>query len=174
MLKKTALLVLCTAVLFSVYPHFMSGLWPQKGIGENSVGNPQSSKKVLIAGKGSEFRDTVISHLVEKLLNDSTYISIIDLKEIKSKNPADWNVILLVNRCVAWDYDNLVTNYVKKYPKSKNIVIFTTSGDQDGCIPKDKTDKILKLDGYSSASAKEKVTPAVDTLYKMLNKYLEK
>lgn len=174
MIKKSALLVLCAAMMFSVYPHFMSAVWPQKKIEGNTIGNPQSSKKVLIAGKGSEFRDTVINHLVEKLRKDSVYISVIDLSEIKSKNPRDWDVILLVNRCVAFDYDNLVSNYVKKYPKSQNIVIFTTSADPRGCNLKSKLSRTLKVDAYSSASVKEQVSPTVDAIYKMLKKHIEK
>jgi hypothetical protein len=174
MIKKFALLVLFTAMMFSAYPHFMSAVWPQKRIEGNNFGNPQSSKKVLIAGKGSEFRDIVINHLVEKLQKDSVYISIVDLSEIKSKNPGDWNAILLVNRCVAFDYDNLVSKYVKKYPKSQNIVIFTTSADPRGCNLKSKLSRKLKLDAYSSASVKENVNPAVEAIYKMLKKYLEK
>jgi hypothetical protein len=174
MIQKSVLILFCTVFLFSIQAHFMSRIWPQKGLLSNNVGSSESKQKILIAGKASAFRDTVIRLLVEKLQNDSVFISIIDLKDIGSQEPEKWNAILLINMCVAWDYDNLVKNFLKKHPDYKNMVVFTTSGDPDGCFPKKKAEKNALIDGYSSASAKENVTPAVDTLYELLKKHLNK
>jgi hypothetical protein len=167
-------MLICSVLFFSGNAHFMSRIWPQKGFTANNIGSSKAANKVLIAGKESAFRDSVVSHLVAKLHKDSAFIRIIDLKDISTQDPHDWSAILLVNMCVAWDYDNLVKSYVKKHSDSKNILLFTTSGDPEGCIPKDKSDKNLNIDSYSSASVKDNITPAADTLYELLKKHFSK
>jgi hypothetical protein len=171
MLQKSILIFIFSVLVFSGNAHFMSRIWPQKGLTANDIGSPNAINKVLIAGKESEFRDSVLSHLVSKLHNDSVFIRIIDLKDISTQDPHVWSAMLLVNMCVAWDYDNLVKNFIKKHSDSKNILLFTTSGDPNGCIPTNKSDKNLNIDGYSSASVEDKIRPAADTLYTLLKKH---
>ena len=172
MFKKTVLMVFCSVLFFAGNAHFMSRIWPQKGMAANEVGSPDAAKKVLIAGRGSAFRDTVVSRLVARLHDDSVYVRIIDLKDVATQDPQAWNAVLLVNMCVAWDYDSKVKQYIRGHADCNNVVLFTTSGDPAGCFPKNKKGRNPEIDGYSSASSMDECVHAVDTLYDLLNAVL--
>ena len=164
---------ICTMFLTPCNAHFMSRVWPQKGFAPVTAGSPDAAVRILIAGKGSAFRDTVISRLTAKLLNDSTFIQIIDLQDLSTtRNPDEWNAILLVNRCVAWDYDALVKKFMKAHPDYPHLVVFTTSGDPEGCFSKEKQRKEPPVDAYSCASRKDNVSSVVDTLYNLLQRHV--
>ncbi len=168
MFRKILFLFLCSFYLFPIHAHFMSRIWPQKGLTQNEAGPADATNRVLIAGTGSAFRDTVVSRLVKKLSSDSVYVRIIHFKNLADQNPDEWNVILLVNRCVAWDYDSQVKKFLRGHGDNDNIVVFTTSADPEGCLPEKKQRIAFPVDGYSSASTDEKITPAVDSLYQLL------
>jgi hypothetical protein len=169
---RVAGLIICSAVIFSSNAHFMSRLWPQKKLTPAEYGDTSAAGKVLIAGKGSDYRNTVISELKDKLLKDSLYVRVIDLDEIYSQAPEKWSAILLINRCVAWSYDSRVLKYLKENPVSNKVIIFTTSADPEGCIPSRKKNRMPKVDTYSSASQPEMISKTVDRLYKLLKKVM--
>ena len=165
--------IICSAVIFSSNAHFMSRVWPQKKLTSAEYGDSKATARVLIAGKGSDYRNAVIGKLKDKLLADSLYIRVIDLDEISSPNPEDWDAILLINRCVAWNYDSRVLSYLKGNKASGKVIVFTTSGDPEGCIPHGKKSRMPDVDTYSSASQTETISTTVDNLYRLLKKTLK-
>lgn len=168
LLRMMSPFFLCAVLLTPCHAHFMSRIWPQKKLETVTMGSPAATVRILIAGKGSDYRDTVISRLAAKLLDDSAFIEIIDLNDLPSVQPDVWNTILLVNRCVAWDYDAQVKAFLKRHPDYPHLVLFTTSGDPEGCFSKERKRNYPSVDAFSGASAKENIPSVVDTLYKLL------
>ena len=174
MIRKAVFLFTICFLLFPAHAHFMSRIWPQKGLAQNEIGSPAAKHRILVAGTSSAFRDTVLFRLMKKFQDDSVYFRIINLKNLSVRDPGKWDAVLLVNRCVAWDYDNRVKKFIRNHHDSANLIVFTTSGDPEGCIPEKKMPEKPNVDGYSSASAPEKIAPAVEALYQLLVKHLQR
>jgi len=74
--------------------------------------------------------------------------------------------------CIAWDYDYRVKKFLRNCGDRSKVITFTTSGDPEGCVSEKKPKKMPPVDGYSSASADEKIDPAVKALYRMVTGHL--
>ena len=174
MIRSFVCLGFICVFIFSVTVYSSSTVWPKKKKPPIEHGSATAETKVLIAGKESKFRDAVISELTNRLVKDSIHVRLINLSDLGSITPDEWSAILLVNKCIAWNYEGPVKKFFKSHPDSKNVVLFTTSGDPERCIPEKKPERKAKVDTYTSASEDSKITEAVDTLSSLLNGVLNR
>jgi len=149
---------------FSV-PHL---IWPKEDVLTRQV-TPEATQEILIASRESEFKEKIITTIVENYQGQNVNIKIIGLSDVIAENPADYRAVLLINTCMSWDMDRKVNSFLKKYPDRDNIIVLTTSGSGEW-LPKKKK---RRFDAISSASemtdvdqvAKE-ITEKIDLLLK--------
>ena len=164
--------VIAALCAISVQAHFMSKVWPQKSLKEKTVGKDDAWCRILIIGAASPFKSAVVDSVISALQKDSVFIQVKGLKAIEKTNPSEWDAVILVNRCAAWDYDSRVKKLVKEHPDYKHYILFTTSADKEKCT--DKKRLPVEVDAVSSASISEKVGSIAAALAKMLRKHLER
>ena len=147
-------------------------MWPKKKKPPISHGPSSANTKVLIAGKSSAFRDAVISELTGRLVNDSIQVRIINIYDLRGISPEKWDAILLVNKCVGWNYQGPVKKFFTSHQDFRKAVVFTTAGNPVRCIPENKPQRKAKVDTYTSASKVDKTGESVDTIYTLLKKVI--
>lgn len=172
MLKKRIYFSIFCTLVFSLTIHAETTVWPKKKMAPIEHGSPSFKTKVLIAGKGSKFRNAIVSELAGRLVKDSIHVSIINSADLKFITPEKWNAILLVNKCTAGNYGGPVKKFFKSHPDFKRAVVFTTSADPVRCISEKKPERKAKVDTYTSASKDTKINESVDTLLLLLKKVL--
>lgn len=145
------LIVIATSQIncFSI-PHL---LLPKKDMQEKETGIIKYTKKILIGSRKSQFKDAVVSKVVEHFNNDSVYIKTAGLKRIKKESVKQYDVVILVNTCMAWGMDFKVKRFLRKYKNHPHIIVLTTSVDGKW-MPKKRG---RKFDAICSASGKNLV-----------------
>ncbi len=170
---KSLFLVSLPLMLFCASPgHFMSNTWPQKSIQARTFGDSLASKRILIGGIASPFKDAVVASIVDSLTKDSVFVKTIGIGDLKKQKAAPWNAVLLLNTCMAWELNYKVKKFAKKYPDYNAIVVVTTSGDPKSCgsakqIP-------ANVDAISTASEKQKLPEVTAKVLDLLRKKLSK
>ncbi|MBD3185132.1 hypothetical protein GF312_22825 [Candidatus Poribacteria bacterium] len=155
LLIAIALLTICFVLMGCVsVPHI---IWPQKDIKAKAINEPTYDKKVLIASRSSDFKDVVVKKLVESFKDEKVFIKLIGMENLEEEDGNDYNAVVMLNTCMAWDMDRNVKKFLKKHDDQSNMIILTTSGDGDWLPKKDGQN----FDAISSASKKANIDKAV-------------
>ena len=86
---------------------------------------------LLIAGDASEFKDSLRSKIVSHY-QDHSNIDIINIKKLNQVNPSDFDVILIMDTCLAWTgFNPSLKAFLKNLEGTQNVVVFMTAGDPD-------------------------------------------
>jgi hypothetical protein len=125
---------------------------PQKDMEPRQVNSPSLEKKVLIASRNSEFKNAVVDKIIESLKDETVYIKVTGLGDLKEEKAEKFSAIVLINTCMSWDMDRNVNSFLKKHKDQSRVIVLTTSGDGDW-KPKMKG---RNFDAISSASKKPK------------------
>jgi len=129
------------------------------------AGNP---RKVLIAGEHSEFKENVVSRVIETLGTEDWYFRIIGLDQLQEQETEQYGAILLVAAFRAGRLDERVTTYLSKDPMNPKTILFFTRGTEDPMPEKHKPD--IQIDAVSSASKDTRVEKRARELVVLLEK----
>ena len=110
------------------------------------TGNSNAPIKVLIASQGSEFKNDLLKNIVQKLKNDTLYLSVIDCTSLKKENASDWKAIIIIHTTKAHKIPRYVSSFLDDLPDYSNIVLICTSGGGDEVISE------YEIDAISTAS----------------------
>lgn len=123
------------------------------------IGDIDASRhRVLIAMQQSEFKDAVISQVIDRLAKESCYIRVIDLKELEQELTDPYQAIVIANTCIAWNLDPAVERFLGNFRQPEKIILLITAGGED-CEPKS-----AQIDALTSASKMEKSTPVAQSI----------
>ncbi len=160
--RSFALTIIVLILVVPAKAHFMSALVRQRDFNADQSGSAVSEHRVLIAGASSDFRESVVRSVVDSLTVDSFFVKVTRFKDLRNEDPSNWDAIVLVNTCIAWDIENRVRKYIAGNSSYRRFILFTTSGDPDSCCSSSKLP--AGVDALSSASAKTRKQPAIDAL----------
>ncbi len=124
-------------------------------------GPEDAAKHVLIASQPSEFKKAIIEKLSVELGAAGMQIKTVPLKQAHEERIRDYDAILVINSCMAWNIAKDAGKFVEsaKDKDKENFFIFTTAAN-----PK-YTQKLPEgLDGITSASDMAKVDTLTATL----------
>jgi tetrahydromethanopterin S-methyltransferase subunit A len=115
------------------------------------VNSIEYQQKLLIATQGSEFKDKITLNVVNHFKEDSIFINVIDISDLKEIKPADYNAFLLIHTWENWKPPIEVDVFINRTKDYKDrIVVITTSGkgvykmlDVDAIAGESKTENIL-------------------------------
>ena len=85
----------------------------------------------LFACDSTKFKDAIRNRLVATY---SSYcnIDIINIKGLKAINPERYDVVLIMDTCLAWTkFNPSLTHFLEKTKDRKNIVLFMTAANPD-------------------------------------------
>ena len=131
-------------------------------------GDKNCEKRVLIAAQQSEFKEAVVSKVVEGLEQDACYVKVIDVKKLREESTGDYEAMVIVNTCKMWRLNRHVRKFLKKVQETGKIVLLTTAGD-----PEWKA-KGVQVDAITSASEMEEVGAVAETVLEKVRTLLGK
>ncbi len=137
-----------------------------RAIKSTETGDPKAEKRVLIATQRSEFKEAVVSRVLEVLERDMCYVKVIDLKELEREPAGSYDAVVVVNTCKAWSLSQRASSFVKQFPYKERVVLLTTAGGGDW-MPKS-----VEVDAITSASKAYKVDPVADEIFGKVHKIL--
>jgi hypothetical protein len=137
-----------------------------RAVRTTEAGDPGAGKRVLIATQRSDFKEAVVSRIVEDLEKDLCYVRVIDLKRLKNELAGDFGAIVVVNTCKAWSLSRGASKFVKKFPDKDRVVMLTTASGEDW------RPKSVEVDAITSASKVQKADPVADEIVQKVRKIL--
>ncbi len=137
-----------------------------KAVNTTEWGDLKADQRVLIATQGSEFKEAVVSRVVEDLEKDLCYVKVIDLKRLEHEPATDYDAIVVVNTCKAWRLTRGASKFVKEFPDKDKVVLLTTAGGEDW------KPKSVEVDAITSASKEQKTDPVADEISRKIRSIL--
>jgi len=118
--------------------------------------------RVLIASQNSGFKQAVAKEVRDSLKKNSYYVKIIDVKNLRSESPDDYNAIVILNACMAGRPDPRVESFLEILTEKDKIVLLTT-GLLDNWKPES-----AGVDAMTSASAMDQSSAIGQTIVKKI------
>jgi hypothetical protein len=137
-----------------------------KAVNTTEWGDLKADQRVLIATQRSEFKEAVVSRVVEDLEKDRFYVKVIDLKRLEHEPATDYDAIVVVNTCKAWRLTGGASKFVKAFPDKDRVVLLTTAGGEDW------KPKSVEVDAITSASKEKKADPVAEEIVSRIRKIL--
>ena len=85
-----------------------------------------SKSKVLIATQNTTFKQEVVSEIRNALNNNSIYIKVVDVKNLRYQGTQDFSAVVIINRALAGRPDPRVEIYIDNQPQKNKVIILTT------------------------------------------------
>ena len=87
--------------------------------------------EMLIAADASPFKDGIRERLIENYRDQGT-VTQIGISNLKKIEPNDYDVILIMDTCLAWTHFNpSLKAFLDRNTDRHNVVLFITAGDPD-------------------------------------------
>lgn len=150
---NSLLFIIIIISLFHVCCSVPHRVLPQKDMPASELNDSTLDKKVLVASRYSEFKEAVIGKLREAFNDQPVYIKFIGLENLGKEEANQYDAIVILNKCMAWQMDRKVIGFLKRHEEHSNMIVLTTSGDGNW-LPKMEG---RNFDAISSASEKAKV-----------------
>jgi hypothetical protein len=127
---------------------WVSGCATRPMIVTTTIGALDAREKLLIAMRGSEFKDKVLSNIINEFEKEHLFIEIIDLENLAEKSSRDYDAVVIMNEYKMFQIDERVRQFINGIDEDeqKKVVLLTTAGSPD-MIGED-----FKVDAISSAS----------------------
>jgi hypothetical protein len=138
--------------------------WPQKDIDSSSVNQPALAKKILIASRESAYKRALVEKIKEAFKGDSVYVKCIRLTKLKNEAASSYRAIVLINTCMAWDWDRSIHAFLKGKTDAANVIVLTTSGSGKW-LPKKNP---AHVDAIAGASKKSDPGPVAADIIKKI------
>ncbi|RPJ08688.1 MAG: hypothetical protein EHM28_03585 [Spirochaetaceae bacterium] len=133
-------------------------------------GNPSARHKVLVAGASSEFKNQVITKVLEALQKEDCYIKIISPDQLAAEKTTGFNAILLITPMMAGQLDGRIVKFIAGDPANPRVIVFCTSGDENH-PPTDRIRSAIgKADAVTSASIASRTDERVREITDLIKK----
>jgi hypothetical protein len=133
MLRAVAVLgaVAIVAIGFLVWYRFHFAMQPGTTF---SINDPSSERRILIATQGSEFKDAVVTGVVDRLSERPIFIQVIDVAALADVNAADWDAIVVLHTIEYGRAPAASQAFVDRAEDLGKVVALSTSGGGDATI----------------------------------------
>ncbi len=116
------------------------------------IGEQVSMKhKMLIATEYGEFKTTVVDGIIAALKNEPLYVKVIDVTQLKEENAADFDAILIINTCMAWNLSPEVLAFIDKVKSKDRLIVLATAGDEQWTADLEAVDVMTSASQMESA-----------------------
>lgn len=115
-----------------------------------TVAAENSQHSVLIATQGSEFKQQVVSGLIDHFAQQPVSIEVIDVTELNSVRVGDWDGIVVIHTWEQWQPQPDAAAFLNANRERTHIVVLTTSGQ--GTMKMDGIDAITSASVISEAN----------------------
>jgi len=113
------------------------------------INDPSMSSHILIAGEKSEFKDSLVHEILEKIETLPVYIEGIDISGLDSIRQENWQAIIIIHAIHVGKAPKVIINFIDRVEDPDAVIVVSTSGGG--------SETIEGVDGISSASRKSDV-----------------
>lgn len=158
-ITSTAILLLSFSLIFLASNSCTSS------VKENLLSRENPMFSMVIASDSSEFKDNIRNRIIQQYQNEGN-IEIVNIKRLKDIDPTDYDVVLIIDTCLAWSGFNPTLNSFLEDNQSKaNIVLFMTAGDPDWTYSYQGVDAITSASVVENEDVKfEEITQQINQL----------
>lgn len=157
-----AVLVVLVIALFAVF-----WLINKQGVVEAyDIGDSESSRKLLIAGQGSNFKNALVESVTTHLAEEPIYVSVIDVTGLENVKEDDWDAIILIHTTENWKLQPDVKTYLDRAQSLDKVIVVTTSGSGEW-----KSEE-YEVDVMTSASKSEELPMLTNDIVRKLQEML--
>jgi hypothetical protein len=117
-----------------------------------------SKSSVLIATQNTKFKQAVVSEIRKVLNQNSVYIKIVDVKNLRYQVMRDFSVVVIINRALAGRPDPRVESYIDNELQKNKIIVLTT-GILDAWKP--DTESVDAMTSASVISKSDKIAKKI-------------
>lgn len=131
------------------------------------VGNPDATRRVLIAAEYTRFKEALVEELVNQLNDGNTYIKVIDHSkdELNGVDPREWSSVLITNSGARAQVRPNVVGWLQSIAAyDDNVVLHTTQIN-------DWTPQV-QVDSVTSASSMGDLNRIADSLLERVRRHL--
>ena len=119
---------------------------------ERELGEITAARKVLIAMQQSEFKEAVISGVVDALEREGCFVNVINSDKLSRSRTEDYEAVVVLDSFKAWRLNKHVRKFLKNvHDGEKHKIIFVVTANFQGLVP-----DIVGVDTITSASRMEK------------------
>jgi len=119
-----AVLVVLVIALFAIF-----WLINKQGVVEAyDIGESESSRKLLIASQGSNFKNALVESVTTHIAKESIYVSVVDVTDLENVKEDDWDAVLLIHTTEQWKLQPDVKAYLDHAQSLDKVIVVTTSG----------------------------------------------
>jgi hypothetical protein len=136
-----------------------------RGVNETRLSHENPMFSMIIASDSSEFKDNIRNRVIQQYQNEGN-IELVNIKRLKDIDPIDYDVVLILDTCLAWSGFNPSVNTFLENNKSKdNVVLFMTAGDPDWTYSYQGVDAITSASVVENEDVKfEEITQQINQL----------
>lgn len=159
-ITSTAMLLLALSLIF------LSSYSCTSSVNETQLSHENPLFSMIIASDSSEFKDSIRNRIIQQYQNEGN-IEIVNIKRLKDIDPTDYDVVLIIDTCLAWSGFNPALNSFLEDNQSKdNVVLFMSAGDPDW------TYSYQGVDAITSASVMEKEDVKFQEITQQINQII--
>lgn len=127
--KNRLLFVLVFIFLLIAFAFWYKHTYAMEVTENAEINSAQFEKKIWIGTQGSDFKNAVVTNIVNFYRKDSVYVKVTDVSQLQQITPQTYHVIILLH---TWEYGkppSSVTQFLNDNEDIKNrMIVFTTSG----------------------------------------------
>lgn len=102
-----------------------------RNVKEMKLVNENAKFTLIIAGDSSEYKDAIREELISKY-TETAGIEVMDIEYLDTISEESYDVILIMDTCMAWGaFNPTVNRYLESAGNKDNIVLFMTVGDPE-------------------------------------------
>ncbi len=84
---------------------------------------------LIIAGDSTDFKDRIRKKIITRYRKHGN-IDVVNLNKLKNIRPEDYDVILIMDTCIAWgDFNWSMKRFLKKLKERDRVVLFMTAAN---------------------------------------------
>jgi hypothetical protein len=103
-------------------------MFSQRAAASFEVNTPNLETKVLIATQGSNFKEALVSGIIEELKLKPVYMKVIDVTGLPDIEEEEWHVVVVLSACESNALPSQTQTYLQQATLLDKHVVIITSG----------------------------------------------
>lgn len=133
----------------------------------SEIGRSSYTHRVLLATQYSEFKEAVVTRILESFKGDPVYFKVIDVRNLEEESTEPYQAVFIANTCIAWRLDSHVVDFLERTREKEKIILLTTAGGNKW------QPKVAGVDAITSASNRMKVEEVAEIIIGRIGLILE-
>jgi len=160
-ITSTATLLLALSLIF------LSSYSCTRSVKETRLIHEDSSFSMIIASDSSEFKDRIRNSIIQQYQNQGN-IEVVNIRRLKDIDPTVYDVVLIMDTCLAWSgFNPALIAFLEGNESKDNVVLFMTAGDPDWTYSYQGVDAITSASVVENEDVKfQEITQQIDQIIK--------